>query len=69
MIIPGAVRQIRASPLFGVKHVNFISSRPYMGSAISKILDSLHCIAPHAETISIELDNSNESYFKVTNFE
>ncbi|TXG68689.1 hypothetical protein EZV62_003624 [Acer yangbiense] len=63
VIIPGAVRQIRASWLFGVKHVNFIS-RPYMGSAISKILDGLLCIAPHAETISIELDNTNKSYFK-----
>ncbi|KAK3220112.1 hypothetical protein Dsin_014082 [Dipteronia sinensis] len=64
VIIPGAVRQIRASPLFGVKHVNFISSRPYMGSVISKILDGLLWIAPHVETISIELDNSNKSYFK-----
>jgi hypothetical protein len=66
VIIPGAVRQIRASPLFGVKHVKFISSRPYMGSTVLKILDGLLCIAPHVETISIELDDSNKSYFKVT---
>ncbi|KAK3220116.1 hypothetical protein Dsin_014086 [Dipteronia sinensis] len=65
VIIPAGVRQIQPSPLFGVKQVNFKSGRQYRGSTISKILDDLLWIAPHAETISIKsYCNRNKSSFK-----
>ncbi|KAI9160778.1 hypothetical protein LWI28_011508 [Acer negundo] len=66
VIIPVELREIRNSPLFGVKHLNFNlldSLHPFeICIPIAKILDGLLWIAPHQEAISIECGGNKSSF-------
>ncbi|TXG68703.1 hypothetical protein EZV62_003638 [Acer yangbiense] len=65
VIIPVASREIRNSPLFGVKHLNLNLQDflPYeICTPIAKILDGLLWIAPHQDSISIECGGNKSSF-------